>query len=430
MPDRLFAGQSMAGNTMLMSAAGQYRLVYQNDGNLVVYGPQDQPTWHSRSPNTSVGQALMQADGNFVVYDATGWARWASRTNGNPGAWVVMQDDGNLVVYSAANAPLWNAWDDLKTSWWDDFTGFLKDAGDAVVGAVQTVANAVVDTVESVLSPFLNLIGAFVGLIFSIPFVGRLIAWLWNTATDLFYRGLSAFETVFVITGFMPEKRLRLLIVNQRDRIGLAASNERIKDYLRVMIDVYMTEARVRVLPALPFSYSTPFSGPAQDLDKFIVEPDAISSQATMIVSCEGRGAVNDLGLGTQAGSEFQAMMSTGSGFWGAFRRIIGTGAPLTVFAVRGITGNKDGCSNGPPNDFVAVQFIEREPGDPTGLLDPTNPDNIATLLTMAHECGHACGMLWHDDDTLMESGKATRKPILTAYQKMLLRTSRHVAYL
>ena len=101
---RLLAGQS------LTSANKRYRLVYQTDGNLVLYDDGDGTIpWASGTGGTSAGQALMQTDGHFVVYDAQVVGVWGSGTAGNANARLVLQNDGNLVIYSASGQPLWGS---------------------------------------------------------------------------------------------------------------------------------------------------------------------------------------------------------------------------------------------------------------------------------------------------------------------------------
>jgi len=100
--DFLLPGQSR------QSADGRFRLIYQTDGNLVLYYGWI-PLWWTRTQSANPGMAVMQTDGNFVVYDSTGpvwWSRtWAA------GACLVVQDDGNTVIYTGSS-PLWatNTW--------------------------------------------------------------------------------------------------------------------------------------------------------------------------------------------------------------------------------------------------------------------------------------------------------------------------------
>lgn len=101
-PDQaLYAGQSIT------SSDGRFYLIYQSDGNLVLYRNDAVPLWHTQTYGTSPGRAIMQLDGNLVVYDGSGTPIWASGTVGFAGAWLVMQADGNLVIYSSSGAPVW-----------------------------------------------------------------------------------------------------------------------------------------------------------------------------------------------------------------------------------------------------------------------------------------------------------------------------------
>jgi hypothetical protein len=106
-PDRLTANQGLMPGQSIASQDGRFRLVFQQDGNLVLYAPGNQPLWASNTAGHVVWDALMQGDGNFVIYDPHAHALWAASTAGHPGAWLIVQNDGNLVIYDAANHPLW-----------------------------------------------------------------------------------------------------------------------------------------------------------------------------------------------------------------------------------------------------------------------------------------------------------------------------------
>jgi pimeloyl-ACP methyl ester carboxylesterase len=85
----------------------RFTLLYQTDGNLVIYRDGWEPIWASGTEGTIPGQALMSRDGNFIILDVDGNCIWASNTGGNDGAYLDMQDDGNLVVYDVYLQPLW-----------------------------------------------------------------------------------------------------------------------------------------------------------------------------------------------------------------------------------------------------------------------------------------------------------------------------------
>jgi cell division septation protein DedD len=98
----------MAPGASVWSNNGQYWLVYQTDGNLVLYNVNRTPLWSSGTAGTSPGHVNMQNDGNLVIYDGSGAPVWSSGTWGNSAARAVVQDDGNFVVYDAGWQPLWN----------------------------------------------------------------------------------------------------------------------------------------------------------------------------------------------------------------------------------------------------------------------------------------------------------------------------------
>jgi hypothetical protein len=107
-PDLLISGQGLLRGQSLTSSDGRFTLILQNDGNLVIYDPSNQPLWASNTwGHPEAAEAIMQNDGNFVVYDVAARALWSTNTSGNPGAWVIMQSDGNLVLYDSNGQPLW-----------------------------------------------------------------------------------------------------------------------------------------------------------------------------------------------------------------------------------------------------------------------------------------------------------------------------------
>lgn len=105
---RLSGGQTLAAGQELVSKNGRYRLLMQDDGNLVLYAPRGLPLWDSKTTGKSGAALTLQADGNAVVY-AGGQAVWSSHTYGHPGSSLLLQDDGNVVVYSAGGAALWSS---------------------------------------------------------------------------------------------------------------------------------------------------------------------------------------------------------------------------------------------------------------------------------------------------------------------------------
>src|SRR5262245_29685329 len=99
--DRLAPGDRLLPGDYLTSAGGRYWLVYQGDGNLVLYdGATGVALWWTGTVGDVPGQAVMQGDGNFVVYNAQGSPVWWTATEGNADAQLVVRDDANVVVYA------------------------------------------------------------------------------------------------------------------------------------------------------------------------------------------------------------------------------------------------------------------------------------------------------------------------------------------
>ena len=84
-------------------------LIFQNDGNLVLFSGSRSPLWSSGTANQRAVQLSMQADGNLVIYNMDGTAIWSTNTSDNFGATLAIQEDGNVVIYGREGQPLWSA---------------------------------------------------------------------------------------------------------------------------------------------------------------------------------------------------------------------------------------------------------------------------------------------------------------------------------
>ncbi len=92
--------------TEIRSADGRFIFTMQQDGNLVLYGPNG-ALWHTSTYGSPGAFAAFQGDGNLVVYkgDGTG-SLWSSGTH-SPCARLAVQNDGNVVIYSPAGPSVW-----------------------------------------------------------------------------------------------------------------------------------------------------------------------------------------------------------------------------------------------------------------------------------------------------------------------------------
>jgi hypothetical protein len=91
--------------TKQWTTCNKYNLVFQNDGNLVLYNPSSNPIWATGTEGRAARMSV-QANGNVVLYDFSNQAIWATNTNGNPGAVLTLKNDGNLVVYTGNRRPI------------------------------------------------------------------------------------------------------------------------------------------------------------------------------------------------------------------------------------------------------------------------------------------------------------------------------------
>jgi hypothetical protein len=77
---------------------GNSNLVFQGDGNLVLYGENGVVLWASYTHEKGGAFAAMQADGNFVVYNQAGVAVWHTQTDGYPGSYARIQENGSFSI--------------------------------------------------------------------------------------------------------------------------------------------------------------------------------------------------------------------------------------------------------------------------------------------------------------------------------------------
>ena len=92
-------GQVLNRGESIDSPSGTYRLILQNDGNLVLYPlPSGSPVWGSGTEGKAVEKAVMQEDGNFVLYSYDGKPVWGSGTEGTNAIGAVVTDGGSLRI--------------------------------------------------------------------------------------------------------------------------------------------------------------------------------------------------------------------------------------------------------------------------------------------------------------------------------------------
>ena len=96
--------------TKYPSESGNHYLIFQDDGNLVVYTKDDGYVWgieNSGKEWARNNRAVMQEDGNLVTYDGEA-PIWASDTFGHAGAALVLTPTGELQIVRGGR-PLWTS---------------------------------------------------------------------------------------------------------------------------------------------------------------------------------------------------------------------------------------------------------------------------------------------------------------------------------
>lgn len=101
------AGTRLAGGQSLASPGGQYRLLMQADGNLVLYAGK-RALWTSGTAGHPGATAALQNDGNFVVASRSGRVLWSSHSGGHPGAVLAVRADGSLALEAGRSLYWWS----------------------------------------------------------------------------------------------------------------------------------------------------------------------------------------------------------------------------------------------------------------------------------------------------------------------------------
>ena len=101
MSSRIDRDRQLQKGDTFRSDNNEYALVFQDDGNFVLYNGNGEATWNSGTYGSDAQTIIVQGDGNVVMYDSQGGAIWASNSNyedaQNP--YLKIQDDGNVVLY-------------------------------------------------------------------------------------------------------------------------------------------------------------------------------------------------------------------------------------------------------------------------------------------------------------------------------------------
>ncbi|XP_037549717.1 mannose-specific lectin-like [Nematolebias whitei] len=84
----------------LVSNNGQWKAVFQDDGNFVIYGWK--PVWSADTNTTDAVRLCMQDDCNLVMYNQEDRPRWQTNTHKDRCTTCNLQltDDGKLLIFN------------------------------------------------------------------------------------------------------------------------------------------------------------------------------------------------------------------------------------------------------------------------------------------------------------------------------------------
>jgi hypothetical protein len=288
-----------------------------------------------------------------------------------------------------------------------------------------TVVGAILTTLESLLGWVLSALAFVIELLEMIPVLGALIRWIINGITYALGLIFQLGDIILGAVGIRPEKTLRICPIILTDQNGTQmATTANVVAMLQLAVDVYKRDANVRIIPSRPFNYSSGFAT-AGTVDESWVHIDPNPSDADLLDPNDS--FANDW---LTVGSRFQWKISTIC-FYGAWRRVSGYGAPITIFFVRDTGPNALGRSLG-ITDYVFVDGM---------ATDPTHSNY--SPRTAGHEVGHSCMLLHTCTDDGASNIMATRthcdpdstipadrvNPVMDDGQVLLVRSSKHVVY-
>ena len=169
------------------SPNNQYCVIFQNDGNLVVYqcDAKKAPVkavWNAGTYGNPGSRCVMQKDGNLVIYNSANSALWHTHTNGKTGARLSIMDDGELRIYSRLTQGY---------TWTNGYHGSVSQTSSGnsssgvSIAAASVVVDAVKGTVELTPGKFYTPPNKQYVLVFQTD--GNLVVYHYNSATNKAY---------------------------------------------------------------------------------------------------------------------------------------------------------------------------------------------------------------------------------------------------
>lgn len=225
-------------------------------------------------------------------------------------------------------------------------------------------------TAESLIMLPLNSAACCATLLFSLPVAGFLLHLTLRMVHHFVAGILLPLEAALYFCGIVPEKRLRIRIVILRDENGQPAC--RASDLLPQLLfamRVYKEQANVAIVPARLSLHRGSAARSGFISRSFFAIDDGM--MAVDLSANLGRGRFG-------RGRRLLNLKSCRWCFGEQWRRLVGYGAPVTVFVTAAANGPFLGWHLGPPGEYALLMFRpEMAIGEYSAVL--------------AHEIGHVC---------------------------------------
>jgi hypothetical protein len=102
-------GRQLDSGNQKLSPNGQWRLVMQSDGNLVIYNvATGNYKWSTFTGGSGAQRATMEQNGCFNLYTEPGVLKWSTWTR-DAGSVLRLKDDGVLAVVNTKGWTVWNS---------------------------------------------------------------------------------------------------------------------------------------------------------------------------------------------------------------------------------------------------------------------------------------------------------------------------------
>jgi hypothetical protein len=257
---------------------------------------------------------------------------------------------------------------------------------------IVTITKVVIQLTCNIVSILLDAFAFVMGIIYSIPVIGGIIRIVANWVLEIIWRTVGILDFFASLVGIKGRKKMRFgLIIPTHDGVPIGTQAD-FQPQIDTAIEIMNEECNINLI----------FTGTCN------ASMDAPSNPFDY--SCQN-GVFNDLWL---QGSYFELVTSLCK-FRGGFRRFIGYGGQIVVFAVDNVVPDPAiGCSFGATTNYVMIE------------------ENRVATTSLVHEMCHSCLLLHRDDepDNLMFPTASVTARNLTNWQVAIVRSSRFCTYI